>query len=336
MRNLPQVGLSFDPLTRILNGAIPAKLLLTAIELEVFSRLSAPTSAEPLARELGTHPENTRVFLDALAANNLLHKQNGKYANTPLADTFLVKGEPTYLGDSLLADAEWMQPALESMTALVKHGPTVSGRPRQSVPPAKEAEVYANCQRAGVAQRAAAMVSQLPEFPRMKRMLDLGAGAGLIGIAIVAAHPTMTGVLFDRPAIVQVAQRFIHEYELQDRVTTMGGDYSSDPIGDGYDLVWTRYTLSRDNLDPVSSKIYAALNSGGVYVSYAEGLTHERTRPAMLINGMLAGGLTGAYTMFDQGEIAQAMLRTGFRSVHSGVVEGSEPYGPAVVDVARK
>jgi predicted O-methyltransferase YrrM len=336
MRNLPEVGLSFDPLTRILNGAIRAKLLLTAIELEAFSHLGAPMSAERLARELGTHPENTRVFLDALAANDLLHKQNGRYANTPLAGAFLVKGEPTYVGDALLADAEWMQPALHSMAALVKHGPTAANRPRQSVPPAKEAEVYANCQRAGVAQRVAAMVSQLPEFSRMKKMLDLGAGAGLIGIAIVAAHPTMTGVLFDRPAIIQVAQRFIREYELQDRVTTIGGDYSTDPIGDGYDLVWTRYTLSRDNLDLVVRRIHAALNPGGVYFSYAEGLTHEHTRPVMLINGMLAFSLTDAYTMFDEGEIAQAMLRAGFKSVHSGVVERSEPYGPAVIDVARK
>jgi SAM-dependent methyltransferase len=336
MRNLPEVGLSVDLLTRILNGAIPAKLLLTAIELEAFSHMSAPLSAESLASELGTHPENTRIFLDALVANDLLRKQNGRYANAPLADAFLVKGEPTYLGDVLLADAEWMQPALESMTSLVKDGPSACGRLRRSVPPPKEAEVYANCQRAGVAQHAAAMVGKLPEFARMKKLLDLGAGAGLIGIAIVAAHPTMTGVLFDRPAIVEVARQFIHEYELQDRVTTMGGDYATDPIGDDYDLVWTRYTLSRDNLDPVIRKIHAALNPGGVYVSYAEGLTHERTRPTMLINGMLASSLTGAYEMFDEGEVAQAMLRAGFKSVHSRVAEGPEVHGPAVVDIARK
>ncbi len=336
MKNLPEVNLSFDPLTRILYGAIPAKLLLTAIEFKVFSRLGAPLPAEALAREVGTHPENTRVFLDALVANDLLHKHDGKYRNTPLADAFLAEGRPTYLGEVLLADAEWMQPALESMTALVKHGPSASGRPRRSVSPAKEAEVYANCQRAGTAQSAAKIVSQVPEFPRMKKMLDLGAGAGLIGLAIVAAHPTMTGVLFDCPAIVEVAQRFIREYELQDRITTIGGDYVTDPIGAGYDLVWTRYTLSRNNLDLVVRKIHAALNPGGVYISFAEGLTHERTKPTSLINAMLANGLCGTYEMFDEGEIAQAMLRAGFRSVHTRVAGAFEAYGPAVVDIARK
>ncbi|UCG34060.1 MAG: methyltransferase, partial [Phycisphaerales bacterium] len=224
MKKLPEVDLTCEPLTRMLFGAIPGRLLLTAIELKVFSCLSQPMSADALAANLGTHPLNTSFLLDALAANDLLAKRGGQYVNTPLAGTFLVEGEPTYVGDVLLADAEWMRPALEDMPALVRHGPSASTRPRPSIPPAKEAEIYANEQRAGIAQRAAAMVSRLPEFGRMQKMLDLGCGAGLIGLAIVAAHPTMTGVLFDRPAIVQVAQTFIDEYELQDRITTIGGD----------------------------------------------------------------------------------------------------------------
>ena len=169
----------------------------------------------------------------------------------------------------------------------------------------------------------------------MKKMLDLGGGAGLICLAIVAAHPTMTGVIFDRPEVVEVTQRFIREYGLEDRVTVIGGDYSKDSIGDGYDLVWTSFTLNffRGNLDPIIRKIHAALNPGGVYVSLAEGLTDERTKPTMMINSMLLGR---SDLMFDEGEIAQAMLRVGFKSVHSRMAEGPQPHGPAMVDVARK
>ncbi len=46
MKNLPEVNLSVDPLTRILYGAIPTKLLLTGIELKVFSHLTEPKSAD--------------------------------------------------------------------------------------------------------------------------------------------------------------------------------------------------------------------------------------------------------------------------------------------------
>jgi hypothetical protein len=338
MKNLPEVSPSFDELTRILYSAITPKLLLSAIELKVFSHLTEPMSAESLARQIGTHGRNTRLFLDGLVANDLLCKRDGRYSNTPLTRAFLVEGRPTYLGDVLADDAEWMRPALEDLTALVKHGPPPSGGPGHSIPWPQEAELRANEQRAGRAQQAAALVSRLPEFPHMKKLLDLGGGVGLIGLAIVAAHPTMTGVVFDRPEVVKVSRRFIREYGLEDRVTVIGGDYAKDPIGESYDLVWTSYTLNlhRGNLDAIIRTIHAALNPGGVYVSFAEGLTDERTKPAMMINSMLAVGLTGGDLMFDQDEIAQAMLRVGFRSVHSRVADGPQPHGPAIIDIARK
>jgi predicted O-methyltransferase YrrM len=335
VKNLPEVNLSIEPLTRMLYGAVPTRLLLTGIELKVFSYLTEPRSAESLAGEIGTHRENTRLFLDALTANELLCKRDGRYWNTPLADAFLVEGQPTYLGDVFRNFTEYIRPALESMTTLVKDGqspPVTFSDPSLEE---RETEIYANYQRAGAAQQIAAMVSKLPEFGGMKKMLDLGGGAGLIGMAIVAAHPTMTGVIFDRPEVVEFSQRFIREYELEDRVTVIGGDYSKDSIGGGYDLVWTSYTLNfyRGKLDPIVGKIHTALNPGGVYVSLAEGLTDERTRPAMMINSMV---LSGCDMMFDEGEIAQTMLRVGFRSVQSRVAEGPQPHGPAIVDIARK
>jgi predicted O-methyltransferase YrrM len=338
MKNLPQVSLSFEPLTRMLYGAIPAKLLLTAIERRIFSHLTEPASAGALAGKLQMPPESTPAFLDALAANDLLCKRGGRYQNTPLADMFLVEDRPTYLGDVFLNLTGYMRPALDALEALAREG---RAQPAASTPPSvadRETEIYANYQRAGRAQQAAAMISRLPEFRSMKRMLDLGAGAGLIGLAIVAAHPTMTGVLFDRPDVVEVARRFAREYELEDRVTAVGGDFTTDPIGDGYDLVWTSYTLNfqRDNLGPILGKIHAALGPGGVFVSLAEGLTHERTKPVTLVNSMLAHSLTGRDLVFEEGEIAQAMLRAGFRSVHSRQMEDYCWHGPATLDIARK
>lgn len=338
MKSLPQVNLSFEPLIRMLYGAIPAQLLLTAIERKIFSHLTKPESADSLAGMFQTHPESMRPFLDALVANDLLCKRDERYCNTPLADTFLVAGQPTYLGDVFMNLAEYMRPALEALTALAKEGQVSSDDASQSSSTARETEIYANYQRAGRAQQAAAMISQLPEFSGMKKMLDLGAGAGLIGLAIVAAHPTMTGVLFDRPEVVEVARQFVCEYELEGRVAAIGGDYSTEAIGDGYDLVWTSYTLNfqRGNLDPIMRKIHAALNPGGVYASLAEGLSHERTKPATLINSMLAHSLAGRDLVFEEGEIAQAMLRAGFRSVHSRQVEDCCWHGPAILDIARK
>ena len=336
MKHLPEVDLTYDPLTRILYGAVRSKLLLTAIGLGVFSHLTSSKSAETLARELETHVDNTRLLLDALVANDVLQKKNGKYTNTRLADAFLVKNRPTYLGDELVCLAGYMSPALEDMSSLVINGPSPRGCPMSPLARAAETEISGNYQRAGRAQQAAAIVSGLPEFASLKKMLDLGGGAGLIALAIVAAHPSMSGVVFDRPEVVEVAQRFIRQYELEDRVKVMGGDFMKDSIGDNYDLVWTSSVLGRGNLESLLPKIYMSLAPGGIHVNLGEGLTHERTQPAATINSMLAVCLRSGDSLFEEGEVARAMKRAGFRSVESRAIADPQACGATTVDIARK
>lgn len=338
MSRFPNVENNLAHLDQILYGEVRSRLLLAAIELDVFTHLQSPTPADSLAARIGTHPRNTGLFLDALVSNDLLRKRDGAYWNTPVTGEFLVSGQDQYLGDVIANFSGYLQPGLEQLVPLVREGPP----PREeeiecdASQLAQETETYANHQRAGRAQRAARIVSQLPEFDQMDRMLDLGGGAGLIGMAIVDAHPSMEGVIFDRPEVLDVTRKFIQEYNLEGRVTTRGGDYLQDSIGEGYDLVWTSFTLLRSSLDPVVGKVYEALNPGGVYVSLAEGLTDERTKPVEMVNSMLPMSLRWSGSMFEQGEIALAMLRAGFKSVHSRTEEGPQLHGPACLDLARK
>jgi predicted ArsR family transcriptional regulator len=83
----------------VLVVSIESKLLLTGIELAVFNHLSEPKSAESVADAIGSHPENTRLFLDSLVANDLIRKKNGLYQNTGTTQTFLVEGRPAFLGE---------------------------------------------------------------------------------------------------------------------------------------------------------------------------------------------------------------------------------------------
>jgi hypothetical protein len=58
----------------------------------------------------------------------------------------------------------------------------------------------------------AGIVSDLPEFAEFGRMVDLGGGHGMFALYFVDAHPSMTGVVFARSAVVSVAEGFIQEY----------------------------------------------------------------------------------------------------------------------------
>ena len=92
MKNLPEVNVSFKDLYGMLIAPIKSKLLLAGMELKVFNWLSEPKSAEAVAEAIGAHPGNTRLFLDGLAASDLVVKKRGLYQNTPVTRTFLEEG----------------------------------------------------------------------------------------------------------------------------------------------------------------------------------------------------------------------------------------------------
>jgi hypothetical protein len=328
----------FSELYKLLIAPIRARLLLTGIELEVFNHLCEPESAENLAAAMDTHPANTTLFLNGLAACGLLHKENGLYRNTPVARRFLVTGEPACLGPVFTSWAQMWGLDGDVMSGLVKEGPPSPGAQAAASEEmwGQYAELLAAVQGSGIARQMAAMVSGFPEFSAFERMLDLGGGPGLIGMAIVAAHPRMKGVVFDRPGVLETTARYIGVRKMEDRMETLGGDFVQDPIGGGYDLVWASsvFNFVRQDLDPLIRKIFDALNPGGLLVSCHDGLFEERTKPEMMVLSWLPSALAGADMGMDKGAVADAMRRTGFKAVRSGSLE--TPMGPMELDVATK
>lgn len=339
MEKLPQVDISSAPLYRMMYASVGTQLLLAGIRLKVFNHLTEAKTAADMAAVLGSHPENTRTFLNGLVACELLRKKDGRYCNAPLADVFLTEGKPTYLGEGFAAQAAMKEAMLGDLPQRVMEGPPAASPEEDSGGEEKWGRFavwMANNERAGVAQQMTALVSALPEFASFKKMLDLGGGPGIFGIAMVMAHPTLQGVVFDRGPVVAVAEGFIQSYGLEDRMEIMAGDYNQDPIGEGYDFIWASSTLNfaGENLPGVMAKIYDALNPGGVFVNLSEGLTDEGTRPAYFVLCTLPWAMTSPIKIFEQGIVADAMLGAGFRSVRSRTLQTG--WGTMDLDIARK
>ena len=83
-------------------GFWPSKVLLSAVEMELFTDLAkGPQSLETLQQSKALHPRGARDFLDTLVALGFLQRNDGRYANTPSTDAFLDKNKPAYLGGIL-------------------------------------------------------------------------------------------------------------------------------------------------------------------------------------------------------------------------------------------
>lgn len=89
--------------TTIINNiynVFPSFAMLAGMQLDVFTPLKAcAMTAEALARTLAVREDKLTPLLYLLVVAGLLQVENEKFSNTKEAATFLVRGEPDYIGD---------------------------------------------------------------------------------------------------------------------------------------------------------------------------------------------------------------------------------------------
>jgi len=289
MDKLPGSAVPADPLRELVNAAGKPQVMKHAIDFKIFNHLSAPISAEEVAERLDTKIEPTSRLLDMLTILGIVMKNAGMYANTFAAEEYLASGKPTYMGD-MYAMTVGMQ---EGMIAVIPDTLKL-GIPETDVNAAYPEEFWAQMtemnaryQRAMWSYKAIPMVIAMPEFPHFRRMLDLAGNAGVFAAALVTRNPLLTAVVPDQPPVVEVAKKIIKEYDLDDRIKTIGADFTKDDFGAGYDLVWMSYclNLAADHLESIFEKVYESIAPGGICVSHHPVVNEAGTWPPVLHGG---------------------------------------------------
>jgi len=337
LKTLPRIESSWRDIYELSKKKVQGDILIAAIKWKIFDLFTEPFPAGIIAEKLQFNPRNIELFLNCLAGMELIQKSNGFFCNTKKSDEFLVSSSSAYIGSFLIFMNKWHENFASKMEDLVKKGPPVNQEAHMGDASlwAKSARVSASCQY-GAAQKITEIVRSLPEFLTMKKMLDLGGGAGFYTIGIVSAHQSMKGVIFEQPAVAAVTREFIREYDAEDRISTIEGDYKTDNYGDSYDLVFASATLNfvKNSLNDIFKKIYDSLNFGGIFISHQDGITDERTKPVYHVSETLSAELMGMDLILPKGMVAEAMLDCGFKSVRSFTIESNT--GDMDVDIAMK
>src|SRR5215475_2144870 len=112
-----------DHILQVGLGFWASKTLLSAVEMEVFTELAKhPEDFETLQGRLGLHPRSARDFFDALVALKFLERREGRYYNTPIADFFLDKRKPSYIGGVLEMANHRLYPFWSRLTIALRTG----------------------------------------------------------------------------------------------------------------------------------------------------------------------------------------------------------------------
>jgi hypothetical protein len=99
-----------------------AKVLLSAVELDVFTVLSeGSTDLQTLSTKTSVAERGARDFFDALVSLDLLQRdKDGRYSNTTETALYLDANKPTYIGQELIYFSERMYPYWNLLTPTLK------------------------------------------------------------------------------------------------------------------------------------------------------------------------------------------------------------------------
>ncbi len=280
-------GLSPHPLMRLLGDFGNSRILEAAIEYDFFTLVHRGfCTSEEVAREAGTVARPTRIVLDGLIALALMEKREGRYFLTPISETFLVRGQPSYVGDFRhVALALW-----DGMAHLKETLKT--GKPASRLDTGGELQVWEKLvigiiPIAEPVARALCDVLGVGGERKGLRVLDIAGGSSIFGMTILSRDPSAQVTQLDWPNVNAVAKKLNRERGLEGKIRFVDGEFRSASVEENhYDLVLTsnfcRFESPRGN-QALFAKAHSALKPGGHLVVNDFLPNEERTGPTFTL-----------------------------------------------------
>jgi ubiquinone/menaquinone biosynthesis C-methylase UbiE len=107
---------------------------------------------------------------------------------------------------------------------------------------------------------------KLAESGKAVRVLDLGAGSGVWGIALAESSPHVKVTALDWPGVLDLTRKNAERHGVQDRFDFVAGDLASADFGSGYDIAVLGHILHSEGEQrsrALLRRIFAALAPGG-------------------------------------------------------------------------
>jgi len=307
-----------DP-THILQTATafwPSKVLLTAVELDLFSTLGhGAMTARELGDALGLHPRGTYDFFDALVALKFLDRDGdgaeGRYRNTAETGAFLDRTSPAWLGGLVeMLNARlfgfWNHLGAALRTGMPQNEIRGGGK-------SMFAELYADEARLGQFLDAMSgfqagnfmQLSEKFDFGKYTTVCDVGGALALLSRIVGARHAHLSFASFDLPQVAPHARKHIDAAGMGDRITVVSGDFFKDDLPKA-DVITMGNILHDWNLEGkkmLIRKAYDALPEGGAFIAIENVIDDARRENAfglmMSLNMLIEFGDAFDYTGAD-------------------------------------
>jgi len=295
-----------------------SRVILTGVELDVFTALGDGMDARQAAARMGADPRAAEMLLNALVACGLLTKHAGIFRNTAVAAEHLAGPARMAWVHTVHLWSSW-----STLTDAVRKGTAVvdaRGGPRDEWTEPFIAAMHRN------ALERAPQVVQAVGAEHARRLLDVGGGSGAYAIAFAEAMPELQADVLDLEPVTRIAQRHIAKAQLTGRVHTRVGDLRQGLLGENYDLVFVSaicHMLSEEENRDLIRRCGAACAAGGRVVIQDFILEPDKTAPkqaALFALNMLVG--TAGGSSYSAPEYEEWMRAAGLANVQRVTLPG--------------
>jgi hypothetical protein len=267
----------------------PAKTLLSAVELGVFTELAqGPMHVDSLSELVGLHPRGARDFLDTLVALGFLKREGDQYNNTPESDLFLDRNKPSYIGGILEMANRRLYSIWGNLTEALR-----TGKPQNEIKTG-EADLFGTLYAdptglkeflsamTGLSRAANMIIAQAFPWRDYRTFVDVGTAQGDLAVQIAFASPHLRGMGFDRPEVGPVFEQYAQALGVADRLSFISGDFFRDELPKA-DVVLMGHILHDWDLPTkkmLIQKAFDALPVGGAFIVYESIIDDNRSQNA--------------------------------------------------------
>ncbi len=332
------------PLLQMISGFWASKTLASAVELELFTRLSGKgATIEETVKLFGLHPRPAEMLLAGCAALGLLEKHGPRYRNSPLSEEFLARGKPYYFGGFVTMLDKRLYLPWNRLTEALKTNRAQTWRDQPGLFEAmaadpEEQRIFTQAMHSFSVISGKA-VAEAFDFSRYRQLLDVGGGSGAYCIEATRRYPHIRATVFDIAPALQIAKEKIAEAGFADRVQTQVGDFFHEDLPRGSDVILLSMILhdwgpEKDRM--ILRKCFEALPSGGAVIVAELMMDDDKTGPppaALMSLNMLIETEGRNYTW---AEYTEWLKEAGFRQIRripivaagaNGILVGHKPPG---------
>jgi hypothetical protein len=302
-----------------------AKVLLSAIELELFTTLAdGPLDCDALQDRVGIDRRGARDFFDALVALGLLERDDaGRYSNTTEAQCYLDARKPSYIGGDLAHLNERMYQSWSGLTAALRTGKPQNGLAGSDYFPTLYANqvalnAFVRGMTGGSLLAASAIAAKFP-WRDCATVIDIGTAEGCLPVEIVRVHDHIRGGGFDLPQVRPHFEDYVRKHGLGERLSFHAGDFLSAPLPSADVLVMGRVLHNWDlaTKKMLLAKAYEALPGDGALIVYERLIDDDRrASSAGLLASLHMLIVTAGGFDFTAADCIGWMREVGFRRTH--------------------